>query len=114
MKIEFDRYKIQPIELSDTFRFFNFVDKNRKRIRRFFPITSTTCKDVESTKTHIAKKIEQRENQEFYFYKITEQNAEKIIGCLILKSRSFTSDSSTTPELTTAATLSNSTSFACT
>ena len=86
MKIQFSTFEIQPIYFTDAEAFFEFIDKNRKRIRRFFPVTSTTCTDFEKTKAHILKKISQRENREFYFFKITENNQEEIIGCLILKS----------------------------
>ncbi len=79
----FDNFHIRLIELNDTDAFFELVEKNRDRLKRFFPLTMKETADYRSCVNYVEDKIALAERKEMYVYMVILDG--KIVGIYIVK-----------------------------
>lgn len=84
--LHFNNYQIDLASLSDAPHFFELIENNRPGFKRFFPITCSSCTDLETTEKYLQAKETQFHQKSFYVYKIREKNASNWVGCIMLKS----------------------------
>lgn len=85
MNQEFENFSIRPIEQEDSEKYFQFIEKNRERIARYFPRTLSRNQDVEASGLFIAELIALREKKEFASFLIIDKISQQIIGTVFLK-----------------------------
>lgn len=82
--------EIRPVEMEDGTDLCNVIEKNRERLIMYFPKTSRSIKDVDTTKKFINQKIKQASQKEqFCFLIVLKSNAE-IIGMVMIKNIDWT------------------------
>lgn len=84
--IETELYLLRLVQISDTEKLYDLVDRNRARLLKYFPITTSGISTLESTRSYIAQKISEAAKREFFCYLIEEKNTGDLVGMYILKS----------------------------
>ncbi|MCW3113087.1 MAG: N-acetyltransferase [Segetibacter sp.] len=77
--------QIRPIERDDYIQLFDVIEKNRQRLRMYFPKTSNAIVDVDSAEKFTKLKLKQALNREQFYFVILLKSSEAIIGGVILK-----------------------------
>ena len=85
MNIEFDNFVLRRLQVEDADKYFFFIDTNRERISKYFPVTVSANSDLNSTASFIAERVDAWEKREFCSFVICEENSQKIIGSVFLK-----------------------------
>ncbi|HVG40939.1 MAG TPA: GNAT family N-acetyltransferase [Chitinophagaceae bacterium] len=83
--IDFDSYRIRPLEIEDLLPYFNMVERNRKRLEDFFTGTVTKTMDLSSTKNFLEEITVKREAKQYYPFLIVEKTSNRFIGFIDLK-----------------------------
>lgn len=78
-----DNIKIRLLNKDDVGDYFQLIENNRERLRRYFPITISEISDLSSCSVYVNQKIKQAAAKDLYLFVILEK--EKMIGVLILK-----------------------------
>lgn len=80
--------KLSGITIEDTPLLFELVERNREQLKEYFPITSASTKDLESTHHFIEERIlQQHQRQGYYFLMIAE---ETVVGAIGIKTVDWT------------------------
>lgn len=85
MNQEFENCLIRPIEQEDSEKYFQFIEKNRERIAKYFPRTLALNQDLEASRIFVADRILSWEKREFISFVILDKGSLKIIGTVFLK-----------------------------
>ena len=74
---------IRLLEKEDTSNLYDLIDRNRRRLERYFPVTVSQNLSLRDCFDYVDKKIRQAEQKELYLFVILLD--EKIVGVIILK-----------------------------
>ena len=83
--IDFDNYKVRPLEKEDLLPYFNMVERNRKRLEDFFTGTVTKTKNLPATISFLEEILAKRELKQYYPFIIIEKTSKNFIGFIDLK-----------------------------
>lgn len=75
---------IRPISLDDVRIYFKMIQRNRSRLLNCFPVTCTSCLDLNSTRDFIQSRILRAKRKEFYTLLLLSEEGE-IAGAFSLK-----------------------------
>ncbi len=75
--------EIRPINQEDYFMFFELINSNRARLKKYFPNTTKEIKTLEDSKKHLVESDKSRNAQEKYSFGIYME--EKLIGYINVK-----------------------------
>lgn len=78
-----ENIKIRLLNNNDAGDYFQLIENNRERLKRYFPVTISEIPDLPSCAVYVDQKIKQAAAKELYLFVILEK--EKMIGVLILK-----------------------------
>ncbi len=84
MNITIDNLTLRPLESNDASAFFDLIDRNRIRLRDYFPVTISVITNLENCKRYIEEKAEQALIREHYCYVIADKQS-RLLGLIILK-----------------------------
>ncbi len=84
--MEIDNFRINLVQLDDAQRLLDLISSNRDRLRKYFPITSSSVTNLITSNAYIIQKIKEANNKEFFSYLIEEKSTDNLIGMFILKS----------------------------
>lgn len=82
--------QIRPVETEDFASLFNVIEKNRERLITYFPKTSRSIKDIETTKKFIKQKVKQGLQKEQFCFVIALESKADIIGLVMIKNIDWT------------------------
>lgn len=83
--MHFDSFNIRQIKKSDAPEYFLFIESNRKRIARYFPTTTSSTKDLDSTIRLISSQLSMSRKKEFFHFLICDTLSNTIVGSIIIK-----------------------------
>ncbi len=75
--------QLKIIEEKEFKDFFQLIDRNKKRLKRYFPLTVQKNESIESTIEYLKEIAEKTDNRETYVFGIYTQ--EKLIGVIYIK-----------------------------
>ena len=78
-----DNIRIRLIKKKDTEGYFQLIDSNRARLKRYFPVTVSEIQDYEDCFYYVKKKIKQAQKKKLFLFVILKN--EEMVGVLILK-----------------------------
>lgn len=81
---------IRLIEKKDFNNLYNVIEKNRKRLLTYFPKTSGSILDLETSKKYTDLKLKQAAKREQLFFVVCLAGTAEIIGGVILKNIDWT------------------------
>ncbi len=84
MTIQFDNFILRPIQEHDKVQFLTLIDRNRVRLRDYFPVTSREITDLKTCKNYIKQKTAEANKREHYSFVIEDEN-KRLQGLFILK-----------------------------
>lgn len=90
MRLEFDTYYIEPIQLKDAWSICDFVVANEDRLKRYFPKTLAQNLTPELSTSFTKKKVTQFELKEEFLFTIKEQETNHLVGLIYLKKVDWT------------------------
>ena len=82
--------EIRPVEMDDYTDVYNIIEKNRERLVMYFPKTSRSIKDIETTKKFIKQKIKQAWQKEQFCFVTSMKSSARIIGMIMIKNIDWT------------------------
>ena len=82
--------QIRPVETEDYPSLFTVIEKNRERLITYFPKTSQSIKDLETTKKFIKQKVRQGLQKEQFCFVIASESNGEIIGMVMIKNIDWT------------------------
>ncbi|MCF6133127.1 GNAT family N-acetyltransferase [Flavobacterium wongokense] len=83
--INFDHFRIRPLELSDLQNYFSLVENNRKRLEDFFTGTVSRTKTFEDTAVFLNEIIQKREDKLYYPFVIVNVENNELAGFIDVK-----------------------------
>jgi ribosomal-protein-serine acetyltransferase len=84
MNIRFDNITLRPLDKNDATQLLALIDRNRPRLLDYFPVTSRSITDINSSKYYIKQKIAEAAKREHYTY-VIEDDSKTLQGIFILK-----------------------------
>jgi len=81
---------LRPVEMEDCADVLNIIEANRKRLITYFPTTSRSVKDIETTKRFIKQRVRQASQKEQFCFVITLKNNHGLIGMVMIKNIDWT------------------------
>jgi len=66
INIHFDNSTLRPLGNHDGLQFFNLIDRNRIRLRDYFPGTTTEIVNLAAGFKYVDEKVEQAENKNIF------------------------------------------------
>jgi RimJ/RimL family protein N-acetyltransferase len=85
MNIEFDNYIIRPLEQNHLLCYFDFVNRNRKRLENFFSGTVSKTNTLEETIYFIREMLSRRSSNEYYPYLMINKVTNEFVSFIDLK-----------------------------
>lgn len=76
------------VEAKDAKSLFDLIEKNRKRLLAYFPVTTKEISDLKSTKRFIYQKLDQASFQEQYYFLVFDQSG--LVGNVTAKNIDWT------------------------
>ena len=83
--IHFDTYTIRPLEVSDLIKYFDLVERNRRRLEDFFTGTTSKTKDLAATKIFLLELVEKRKLKQYFPYVLIDNTTDNLIAFFDLK-----------------------------
>jgi ribosomal-protein-serine acetyltransferase len=83
--MNFDHFTIRQLTTADAPAYFKLVDANRERIARYFPLTSQSTSDLNSTIQLVTERMVRAEKKEFITYIIVDNETQALIGSIFIK-----------------------------
>ncbi len=83
--LHFDQYQIRPLELTDLEKYFQMVEKNRKRLEDFFTGTVSRTRTYEEAKLFLKELIDRREGRTYFPFIIQNKDTGDFIGFIDVK-----------------------------
>lgn len=90
MRLEFDTYYIEPIQLKDAWNICDFVVSNEDRLKRYFPKTLAQNLTPDLSTFFAEKKVRQFKLKEEFLFNIKEQETNQLVGLVYLKKLNWT------------------------
>jgi len=90
MEMLFDTYRMRLIAEEDALAFFQLIEKNRIRLRDYFPGSIKSIVNVETALSYIREKVRQCTNKVFYCFVVEAQSGGELIGVVFLKNVEWT------------------------
>jgi ribosomal-protein-serine acetyltransferase len=90
MNLNFDTYRLRLIAEEDASALFHLIEKNRTRLRDYFPNSIKSIISADSALLYIREKIRQSQNKVFYCFVIEEQNTKGLVGIVFVKNVEWT------------------------
>lgn len=90
MRLEFNTYYIEPIQLNDAWKLCNFIVANEDRLKRFFPKTLEQNLTPDLSKFFVQKKVKEFELKEEFLFIIKQQKTNQLVGLVYLKELDWT------------------------
>ena len=85
VKLPFLNYTIRSFNSLDAERWFALIDRNRARLKKYFPITVSENETLEATKKYLQKKQNEEAHRLGFTLAITDSATDALIGVIILK-----------------------------
>ena len=83
--INFDNYTIRPLEIDDLVKYFDLVERNRRRLEDFFTGTVSRTRDINETKIFLSELIEKRDLKQYYPFILIDNSTNNFIAFFDLK-----------------------------
>ncbi|OEK05562.1 hypothetical protein BFP71_12220 [Roseivirga misakiensis] len=83
--MQFDKYTIRPLAISDLNQYFDLVERNRKRLEDFFTGTVSKTKDLAATEQFLKEIDEKRTKREYFPYLVVDNSTNEFIAFIDLK-----------------------------
>ncbi len=90
MNLNFDTFRIRLIAEEDASALFELIEKNKIRLRDYFPNSIKSIVSQESALLYILEKIRQSQSKVFYCFVVEEQKVKGLIGIVFLKNVEWT------------------------
>jgi ribosomal-protein-serine acetyltransferase len=84
--MSFTDWKIETIDNILPQEFYNLIEKNKNHITKTFPLTLSSCLDLEKTKQFITLNQDKENHKEGYFFYPRDLKTNILIGYLCVKS----------------------------
>jgi RimJ/RimL family protein N-acetyltransferase len=88
--LHFDNYTIRPLEITDLEKYFNLVERNRKRLEDFFTGTVSKTKDLSATKNFLEELSAKRADKVYFPFILIDNNTNNFIAFFDLKNIDWT------------------------
>ena len=85
MRLDFESFYIEPIEIIDAWNLCDFIAANEDRLKRYFPKTLEQNLTPDLSKFFVQKKVKQFENKEEFLFTLKANLSKEIIGLIHLK-----------------------------
>lgn len=82
----FDNFLIRQVTMEDAEGYYDLVERNRKRLERFFAGTVALTQTFEATKVHLADVIAKAAKNNYFPFIVVDINTNAIIGSIQIKS----------------------------
>ncbi|MBP6758922.1 MAG: GNAT family N-acetyltransferase [Flavobacterium sp.] len=83
--MKFNNWKTETIDKILPEEFFKLISKNKTHIEKTFPVTVSSCLDLEKTTNFINNNIQKQGNKENYFFYIRNNETNNLIGYVCIK-----------------------------
>lgn len=83
--INFDNYTIRLLEIDDLVKYFDLVERNRRRLEDFFTGTVSRTKDINETKIFLSELIDKRDLKQYYPFILIDNSTSNFIAFFDLK-----------------------------
>ena len=90
VKLSFISYTIRSFNSLDAAHWFALIDRNRTRLKKYFPITVSENETLEASKKYLQKKQNEEAHRLGYTLVITDNETDALIGVVILKKIKWT------------------------
>jgi len=81
-------YQLRLIEVADYIKLFKLIDKNRDRLKRYFPNTLKEIQTIDDAKSHLEENRDQQLSREKYLFGLF--HFEELIGYINVKNIDWT------------------------
>jgi RimJ/RimL family protein N-acetyltransferase len=88
--IEFENYRIRPLEITDLKPYFDLVERNRKRLEDFFTGTVTRTKDLAATELFLTELTARRMDRQYFPFILENNTTKEFIAFIDLKNLDWT------------------------
>ena len=85
MRITFENYIIEPLEITDAKAFFELIINNKKRLETFFAGTVGSTKTLSDTENYCQEMMMNREQKSYFPYIIKSIDTKEFIGLVDVK-----------------------------
>ncbi|MDN3678366.1 GNAT family protein [Flavobacterium paronense] len=83
--MKFENWKIESIQNILPEEFFKLIIKNKNHIEKTFPVTVSSCSDIDKTTNFIALNVKKEVNNEGYYFYIRNTETNILIGYVCIK-----------------------------
>ena len=90
VKLSFLNYTIRSFNSLDATHWFALIDRNKMRLKKYFPITVSENETLEATKKYLQKKENEEGHRLGFTLAITDNETDALIGVVILKKIKWT------------------------
>ncbi len=81
----FKNWTIETIQNIQPEEFHALVQQNKQHIQKTFPVTLTSCSDLENTRDFIARNLEKEQNQDGHHFYLRHNDTNNLIGYVCIK-----------------------------
>lgn len=78
-------WKTDSIDSITPETFYNLIERNREHIYKTFPVTTTSCADLDKTKAFIQNAIATEKNKNGYYFYLRDVATNLLIGYVAIK-----------------------------
>lgn len=78
-------YLVRELQSEDARAYYNLINNNRQRLSTYFPSTVSENISIDTTKVHIAARLERMNRMEFLTYVIEDAKTKELIGSIFVK-----------------------------
>jgi len=79
-----DHLRLRPLFIDDATELFHLVERNRERLKDFFPVTIAQIKSIDACQKYVADKTEEIKNRSFFCF-VIEDEYNALQGLFFLK-----------------------------
>jgi len=83
--INFENYTIRPLRVEDLKQYFDLVERNRKRLEKFFTGTVSRTQDLKSTEIFLREIDEKRDNKQYFPFLVVDNLTNEFVAFIDLK-----------------------------
>lgn len=83
--MQFTHWKTETISTITPQEFYALIEKNRNHIRKTFPVTLSSCRDLQATEKFIAEAADNEAWKDNYYFYIRNTESNVLIGYVVIK-----------------------------
>jgi RimJ/RimL family protein N-acetyltransferase len=88
--IQFKNFILRPIEISDLIKYFELVERNRKRLEDFFTGTVSRTKSLAHTEIFLKELDDKRKAKQYFPFILVDNQTNEIVAFFDLKNLDWT------------------------